>query len=79
MTSMGTTIFIEMLVLASSIDEVLSRGETAETLGQFAENTVFVIVSGGLLGLGIGAVIGGIAMYKYQEMQINSNNRTSKL
>lgn len=76
---MGTTIFIEMLVLASSIDEVLSRGETAETLGQFAENTVFVIVSGGLLGLGIGAVIGGIAMYKYQEMQINSNNRTSKL
>lgn len=79
MTSVSLVVLLEMLVFTSNIGEVISRGETAETLGQFAENTVFVVGSGGLLGLGIGAVIGGIAMYKYQEMQINSNNRTSKL
>ena len=74
-----SVLFLGVIALTSNIGEALSRGETAETLGQFAENTIFVIGSGGLLGLGIGVVIGGIAMYKYQEMQINSNNRTSKL
>lgn len=72
-------IVTSLVILASDIAEVLSRAETAETFGQFAENTVFVVGSGMLLGVGIGVVIGGIAMYKYQDIQFTSNNKSSRL
>lgn len=75
----GMTIAISLLLLASGIDDVLSQAETTEALGNFAENTVLVVSSGALLGLGIGIILGGIVMYKYQELQLNSSNRTSKL